>query len=641
MKKMIDVALRKQSQIIICVVLYLFVCMTIYTLEQQPRISIKILYEFGLEEDTHGLMSVIKHGNIERQIGACVDQNARKKYEMQFSLDAGVIPENMIIDLQYGVQETRIKAIEVYDRVIQVRRFDPLEIPFYFDCQEGESYDLESPFIVFHTEDDSPTIIGNDKLYEELQKVISQNSRLKWNLYFWCSALEIFAIWVIVCREKILLYIKLAKNFVLERYIYILIAMLFIVFFMVAKVAIQSDNYAHPDENVVRQAIDYYLGGWFRPLVSSNWTAGTFSEYGITRLEERSWYYLAAGKIGWLVAQIFHSFSYYRMLNLFLFFILSVLAVRYREKESWLLSVLLFTPQLWYVFSYATSDGWDVFWSIIVVIQLCKKDSILNQYLEDRSQHNILPVFLIGTLFAFIFEGKTNYYLILLVAFLDLLFRLFGKSRSEMYGLIKKYVFILLMTAAMFVLKTKLDDVAYFIPQDIHQIETNGYNFDLDAPEAMGINNDLQGQGMGIQEYIDKLHEYQFFKVLFESFCGLYGWMAYRGTDGYYRYMLILYLIVHICVIYHSVRYQSWKEKILTFSMMGFYLLEIGAVVYNGYVNDLQIQGRYLLPMVAIMGYLCSKSKHLQTNKVYKISMMLLALGGIYSYAVVCMKFVM
>ena len=79
-----------------------------------------------------------------------------------------------------------------------------------------------------------------------------------------------------------------------------------------------SITYGHPDEDETRGSIDYYLAHWGLPDFDDVSLQNAYSNYGTVRLTERSFYYILAGKFGWICKNIFHISAYYRMFNVLL-----------------------------------------------------------------------------------------------------------------------------------------------------------------------------------------------------------------------------------------------------------------------------------------------------------------------------------
>lgn len=138
-----------------------------------------------------------------------------------------------------------------------------------------------------------------------------------------------------------------------------------------------SITYGHPDEDETRGSIDYYLAHWGLPDFDDVSLQNAYSNYGTVRLTERSFYYILAGKFGWICKNIFHISAYYRMFNVLLLVLLVAWILAKGRKDKWMFAFLFATPQLWYLFSYATSDAWDIFIGFFVVTEAIREDGLI------------------------------------------------------------------------------------------------------------------------------------------------------------------------------------------------------------------------------------------------------------------------
>lgn len=400
------------------------------------------------------------------------------------------------------------------------------------------------------------------------------------------------------------------------------------VFALVLWMAVGSQTYGHPDENVTRLAIDYYLGGWLRPNLNGSWVAGTFSEYGATRLREHTWYYLLAGKTGWLCEGLMHLTAYYRMFNVFLLAIMVLMAIRFGKECPWMYLVMMLTPQLWYLFSYATSDGWDVFWCFMAVFELTWENSTLNKYLADESgrKRGIVQAITCGVVFSFLLEAKKNYYVILLLVFFVLLFRMLSQGWRGRWQLLKKYTWILLLAFSLVHVKNKLDDIMPRI--DKEDVVTG---IQAEVPEDTGTlyETKLDERGVTLKEV---LVDMEFGRILFRSFVGAYGWMQFYGGNRYNNAMKFLYFLLCIEIALSLYKSRSWQKAMEGAVVLGLCGLLIGILVYWCWHVDFQPQGRYLMPLVFCVGYLCQRNKEIWRNKAYICTVACIAVLSMYSF---------
>lgn len=404
--------------------------------------------------------------------------------------------------------------------------------------------------------------------------------------------------------------------------------------------ALYSEYGLHPDEGVSKAAVDYYLTHWLPPDMRSKAVENTFSVYGHSRLEESNIYYLLAGKVGHIFKSLGHCANYYRMLNVCLYFIMCAVVIKNIWKESWLAICSIATPQLCYIFSYATSDACDYFWSFLLIYQVVAKDSMLNMALKNNyGRKKYLSLSFCGILSAFIFMGKANYYIVLLLVFIIFLFKLIRSESAEKKRIMKDYAYILLVFSSVLVIRHSFD--LYYYGLDRAKIlaqvaEQNAeYQFRKSTPiEDRYSGLGLKERGVTLEELYD---DYSFFIISYKSFFGVYGHMQFFSNNVYYLILGMAYALL-ILILIENVLIPFVKIGKIEYAFV--MLIAPASVVlsiYHSWTGDFQPQGRYLLPMLMGIGYLVSK---IQNRNLEIFSIILMAIismivpYGFYRYGV-------
>lgn len=622
-------------------VTYLVLAILTIAIPIKPENKIKIIYNFDLPLDISGKL-ILQCPNEQKEFIEQADDETKRLSDLTYYLGEDAAEANNIsIELYHRTPESYVRAIEFYNHGIQIKRLAPKEILEYFDMDEGNSYRMEGPYLIVSAKDEMPTIVGNGRLQEELPSILYDTKRIKCNILVLVTLLLSIVAVVSFRWEKMkesLTALKLEVSAfwrglesivqcVWSKRASIAIVALVSVQFFILLMAVKSRIYEHPDEDVTRMAIDYYLGGWLRPACDSSWMAGTFSDLGCSRLTEPTWYYFLAGKLGWLIERLTHLTTYYRMLNVIMFGVMLVMVCRHGRKEKWMFVVLLFCPELWYIFSYATSDAWDFLWAFVITYELLHENSMLNHYLEEKRLIQLGPILFIGISFAIVLQAKKNFYCILLFAFFNLLFRLFSVDKEKIIKLILKYGLILLTTFLAFQVKVKgLDQIAN------HVGNVNVLNESQSVEKIVPL-KDLD---ISLQEVI---FERGAAKSLLRSFVGRYGWMgSYDVSEPYMFFMFLLYLTFILILLYYIVKDKDKKNMLESLAQLGVCFLMLIAVFIQCWTGDFQPQGRYLLPMLPVIGAICAKNKKVFSNVAFNIVVFLITLGGLYSYIFVGVK---
>lgn len=404
---------------------------------------------------------------------------------------------------------------------------------------------------------------------------------------------------------------------------------------VVVVIGLFSDLGLHPDEWDVKRCLDYGMTHFFPPDMRAAEVAGTYSGYGYTKLDNYTWYFFLAGKVALLFQKMFYSIQYYRVPNILLFAALALFFVRNVKKKPWLMIASGICVQAWYIFSYTTADALDFFLSLIAIYELAQKDSLLYRsvYAEKITRRNLPGFLLLGLLFGMIALGKPNYLAVLALLFFVLLYKLLSeKDRGIRKSLWRNYWLIVGIFLIVFAARASFDLVHYGFDKASVEEEMSLLYSDPDKNPATPIEEQspsyhMMSKGATLADFFAENPEW--FSMSYKSFCGI---SALSDTNvWYYRIMGILY-----AAIFLGIGVATFRQKDNLWGRVEFvtgFLLMIGgliASVVNSYVIDSQAQGRYLLPMVLIAGYLASRTPQLFEKRYYRA---LLIAAGVLSVA--------
>ena len=393
-----------------------------------------------------------------------------------------------------------------------------------------------------------------------------------------------------------------------------------------------GDHKLNPDEWETRDAVRFYEEHTLPPDVRDEAVAPTIGTYGTTRLTEKTPYYLYAGKLARLVSVPNRE----RFFGLCLGFLLFAFALSKLRSCRWLTAAVFLTPQVWYLYSYGTSDALDYLVSVLVLYQLTFPESMLHRlFAPGQSRKNTGRCLLLGLLFAHVMTAKANYDVILIYAFLMLLVPLLEAEREQRRELSRKYLLLVSVSGAFLAVRLGFDFLHYGLQKSeiMREIMVERAVDSLNpALDQAGWEWYFQMHAQGIS-FWDFLMNYGLFGSLFRSFTGVYGGMKIQTPGRYYLVMGALYVVLYLVTGYGVRRNGSRTEKRQGLLLHIPALISLLLVFYNGYILDFQPQGRYMLPVLIFMAHGLSLGGKVTEKKWYQLVICATALLGLYSFA--------
>lgn len=612
----------KNNRRIIIIAVICFLASSLFIIRNHYKSTIEIFYQADTSNRLNGRMVEIYWNN---GLGYSSDEvSVAKIFKRSATIDAIESYEDLQsvrIDFLNDSIEFKIKKIVFRSGLFTSRIISAQEI--YDNASFANVINVEVKDNVLYVEplNDDAQCHFNDwfiKVYKHSMDVFSDLTKyflLGINLIMWL----------------VITFFSLKKNIYLvfreHKFYYIGCISVIVALVLVSLMAGLSETYGHPDEDVTAAAIDYYVKYWGLPNFSEQEALDSFSNYGSTRLGEQSIYYFLAGKIGWILKNIFRINAYYRGLNVLLFCILCGLYFKYGKKCPWMIFGILFSPQLIYIFSYATSDAWDYFLSYIAIFMILYKDSIFNKALQhEKLLGKFGGLITEGIIFGLLFLGKKNYYIVFLLAFVILLIR-WLKRRKTM--LMAKYMLALLMFLLIIISRMSLDTVVY--NGNKSKVLSEISNNVVGEEEKASISETIKLKDSGVPLY-ELLSEKDFLEISFKSFCGYYGWMRYES--GFFYYMFVFTIYIGLVVVHYreaiKFKYVRGYIQLLIGWILGAVLVFLSLI--NSWIYDFQPQGRYILPAIIVVMWISSliKSKDLREKQMQHV--FLLSALSFYSF---------
>ena len=364
--------------------------------------------------------------------------------------------------------------------------------------------------------------------------------------------------------------------------------------------------FVHPDEEVHSAAVKYYREHWLPPAIDDPEILESFSVYGYSRLASYELYYPVAGYLTRLLAPLRQPFMWEaRMVGLVFLGLILVLAWRLPSFRPFAVPLLV-TPQVWYVYSYANSDGFALLLATLAAWQAADRDSALNRLLRDPEPPQRATWLWLGLLAGSMLLLKLNFYFFILFLGIYLLWRIACGDFPEQKRFWSRLAVIALVAVAVYGARWGLE-IAANGPD--YREKTNAMIEERAEPlykpstelHRKHIYLYMRDRGHTLRQIWTKE---QWGGKSFVSAFGAYGYTQYVGTGIYYSLVkwtgVTLLAVILISLLIHGPP-RIWVLFTLTLTCAA---LLVAASLYQSWTISFQAQGRYLAPILPMFGVL-------------------------------------
>ncbi len=417
--------------------------------------------------------------------------------------------------------------------------------------------------------------------------------------------------------------------------------MLSMVLMLVVIMAGISARNIHPDEYVHLAAASYYQDNWLPPEIEDEAIENTYSVYGMSRLNNGEIYYLLAGKS----ARFFKALNVddllsLRLLNVLLFSLIVLYTIHSIPARAVALPFLI-SPQIWYVFSYCTSDAFALFICFIAGCELIRPASLLNKALGSESViKRILPTVTIALLLGLLFLLKKNYYPFIAFFYFCLLLRIVkpdspGSRSTAVFRIIALTVFALCFAGIRIGMDYYVNGLDRQEKILTMQEKTAKKNFKPSTElEEKHIYLHKKARGIPLKSLIVKD---KWFGKTFQTGFGMYGYFTIKAPPKYYeiaKWFALILLIYFLGTIFIR---GSFEDSIVAIIAAMLSVALIGVSLYHSWTMDFQAQGRYLFPILCMSGVVLGRCRELFGARLFVLSVSQLYLLGLYSFIFVAL----
>jgi len=416
---------------------------------------------------------------------------------------------------------------------------------------------------------------------------------------------------------------------------YVPIMMAMVLMLVIVMAAISKEN-AHPDEYVHLAATQYYKASWLPPDIEDEEIEDTYSVYGMSRLNNGEIYYLLAGK----AARFFETLNVgnplsSRLFNVVLFAFIVLYTLCSIPARTVAIPFLI-SPQVWYVFSYCTSDAFALFLCFIAGCELVRSNSLLNKALRSELvRDRLVGTLAISLMLGLLFLLKKNYYPFIALFYFCLVVQLVKSGELTRGSVTVVRIVVLTILAVGFAgIRVGMDYYVNGLDRQekilAMQEKTAGERFKPSTElKDKHIYLHKKARNIPLKSLIVKD---KWFGKTFRTGFGVYGYFTIIGPEIYYEIVKWFALIVLI-YLYGTIIIRGPAVDIVTALVAGLLSIAlIGASLHHSWTMDFQAQGRYLFPILSMIGVVLGRSRSLFGSRLFVLSVSQLYVLGLYSF---------
>jgi hypothetical protein len=437
-------------------------------------------------------------------------------------------------------------------------------------------------------------------------------------------------------------------------------AILVMSFSLIAVMALISPYNAHPDEHLHFSVAHYYYTHWLPPKIGFPEARFTYSKYGYSYINSPGIDYILMGKFDRLLGPLIGSeFVAARLFNVVLYLLLIFIAFRRMRADKYagmIFIPLLLSPQVWYVFSYVNNDAFAFFLMMLTASEMTFTKSAFFRFLARPEPNGLWGGISVGIILGLLLLSKQNFYVyILFMSFFMacLLWNMVGEGGNNLLEKLRSAFTTHKAVAARFLL---VASVALFVAglRYVYDISANGFDSKVKIsaykeqiadyafrdstmkhnPTHSNFGLKLKSRGFS---YGQMFSLWQWGDLSFKSFVGVYGWMRFFSPETYYTIMRVLYILFFLFIAAAVLKAKDGETYLLFLAAMLLSIAAIAGSSYHSWVSDFQAQGRYLFPILGMVGLLLQQTGGFLRKDVILFLVMVASALSAYSYILIAM----
>lgn len=402
--------------------------------------------------------------------------------------------------------------------------------------------------------------------------------------------------------------------------------------------ATESPFNAHPDEYVHLAAQQYYTEHWLPPALDDPAIADTYSVYGHSRLNSGEICYLLAGRFTAAIAALqLPDRAEQRAFQLFLLGLILLASLCFVRARLVALPLLL-TPQCWYLFSYSNSDAFSLFMAWLAGWQAVVPESLLRRLLfADRNP--LWRWLVVGIGGGGLLMIKQNWlpFTALLCLFLLLLILADAGKTALKWRRIRRLALLLLVAAALPGIRFGLDQAANnwqlaAIEEAMQDRYAQPAWHPDTPPEERMPSLGMRAKGVGWKQ---ALVGKGWLEKSFASAFGIFGYTSVSAPEQWYslvRRAAGCFLLAFLLLFFFTGTVVEKSTALAALVLAGALIV---ASFHHSWTMDFQPQGRYLFPILSMLGLLCGMREEVLRRRVVLVPVAALCLLGIWFFVFV------
>lgn len=408
--------------------------------------------------------------------------------------------------------------------------------------------------------------------------------------------------------------------------------------------AVTSRFNVHPDERDHVSAGSYFIEYWDFPALNDPRLVRTYSNYGVTYLQQLDVVYFFAGKFASVLTRCgVPEYLALRFFNIALFCLLMVLFFRLPGVRKLVFLPLFISPQVWYIFSYFNGDAFPFFLSLVLVYLVARAGFPVSGMRFSLADPGLRRLLAMGLALGFLCVSKQNYYV--LAGFVAVYFGLCGLVSGRLADAGRQAAVVLCL--AVLVFGGRFWHYAYVnrtVAADAPNRNAERYADKAFKPSATEAGTQFWGLEMRRQglTYPQLFSIWDWHIWSFRTSFGVYDYMKIYAPYIYYRYIGYLFwsllAVLSLAVGLRGGR-DGWAFLAIFYVFAG---LTVFQSTWHSWVHDFQAQGRYLFPVAAMGGLVLAR--HARAAAFSLPLALPLALGmygmSLYSFIAVGLTFI-